>query len=122
MTYKEWAQQVDIVDFIGQYIYLESSGDKYKGVCVLHMDSDPSLLVYPATNTWYCFGCKRGGDAIKFYMLYNNVSFVEALDALGIDREKKSSNESKYSDSLLLEMLLRRQAALNEVLEQEKLS
>ena len=46
------------------------SGNKRSGVCPLHKDTDPSFTVYLDTNSFYCFGCHRGGDTITlFYAL-----------------------------------------------------
>lgn len=46
------------------------SNGKRSGVCPLHMDTDPSFTVYLDTNSFYCFGCHKGGDVITlFYAL-----------------------------------------------------
>lgn len=34
--------------------------------CPFHEDDTASLKIYPETNTYNCFGCKRNGDAIEF--------------------------------------------------------
>lgn len=57
-----------------------SSGPKrYKMVCPFHKDSAPSLTIYENTNSWYCFGCNKGGSIIDFAMLQNGCSFKEAI-------------------------------------------
>lgn len=46
-----------------------SYGLKIKGnksVCPFHADKDPSLSFYPNTNSFFCFGCRIGGDVITF--------------------------------------------------------
>ena len=46
------------------------SGGKRTGVCPLHKDTDPSFTVYLDTNSFFCFGCHKGGDVITlFYAL-----------------------------------------------------
>lgn len=37
--------------------------------CPFHEDDQPSLKVYPLTNTFNCFGCGKNGDAIEFCSL-----------------------------------------------------
>jgi len=51
--------------------------------CPLHGEKSPSLCIYHKNNTFYCFGCHKGGDSIKFIQLLNGVSFPEALKYIG---------------------------------------
>ena len=39
--------------------------------CLLpnHEDRTPSFVIYPETNSWYCFSCLRGGDVVKLARL-----------------------------------------------------
>jgi Bifunctional DNA primase/polymerase, N-terminal len=39
--------------------------NRYKVRCYtgLHSDTEPSLTIYTATNSWYCHGCLSSGDA-----------------------------------------------------------
>ena len=37
-----------------------------KAICLFHGDTDPSLVFYPKTNTFFCFGCRKGGNLVKF--------------------------------------------------------
>jgi DNA primase len=52
------------------------------GVCPLHEDHEPSFLVDPLKNLFYCYGCGRGGDVIRFAELYHQVRFRKALELL----------------------------------------
>ena len=45
------------------------------GLCPLHDDHKPSFLVDPHKNLFYCYGCGRGGDVIRFAELYHQVKF-----------------------------------------------
>ena len=38
--------------------------------CPFHNDEDPSLKIYPDTNTFNCFGCGAAGDVIEFIERY----------------------------------------------------
>lgn len=44
--------------------------------------STGAVKYYPATNTWHCHACDRGGDVIDAYSLYNGGDYNEALTYL----------------------------------------
>ena len=47
--------------------------------CPLHGDKDPSFKWYEDTRSWYCFGCGKGGDAVRFVMLLYGIGFRKAV-------------------------------------------
>ena len=49
------------------------------GLCPLHGDHKPSFLVDPDKDLFFCYGCGRGGDVIRFAELYHQVKFPQAL-------------------------------------------
>jgi DNA primase len=57
-------------------------GGRWMGLCPLHHDQKPSFLVDPRKNLFYCYGCGRGGDVIRFAELYHQVKFSQALALL----------------------------------------
>ncbi len=73
---------VDIVDVIGNYIELKKSGANYKALCPFHNEDTPSFVVSPSKQIYHCFGCGTGGDAIKFLMDYEKLSYPEAIEKL----------------------------------------
>lgn len=74
--------RVPIEGIVGRYVRLQPSGRFLAGRCPFHDDRVPSLLVYPETKTFYCFGCREHGDAISFLMRAEKLDFHGALDAL----------------------------------------
>jgi DNA primase len=74
--------RVSIVAIIAQYLPLSRSGHTFVGRCCFHGDRTPSLVVYPATQSFYCFGCGRGGDVLRFLMAAEGLGFAEALKVL----------------------------------------
>jgi DNA primase len=52
------------------------------GLCPLHADHSPSFLADPCRNLFYCYGCTRGGDVIRFAELYHQVKFPGAVGLL----------------------------------------
>lgn len=93
--------RLDIVEFVGSYVTLKKAGRNFKAICPFHMEKTPSFVVSPDRQTWHCFGsCHDGGDAIKFYMRWENVSFVEALKELakktGVVLKKMTFEDSEW--------------------------
>ena len=58
------------------------SRGRWMGLCPLHEDHQPSFLVDPHQNLFYCYGCGRGGDIIRFAELFYQVRFSQALALL----------------------------------------
>ena len=72
----------DVVDVISTYVRLKKRGKDYLGLCPFHQEKTPSFSVSPQKQLFYCFGCHRGGDVVKFVMEYEKSSYVEALEQL----------------------------------------
>lgn len=72
----------DIVEYIGSFVRLKKRGKDYVGLCPFHSEKTPSFTVSAAKQIFYCFGCHRGGDIVKFVMEYDKAGYVEALETL----------------------------------------
>lgn len=55
---------------------------KKSASCIWHNEKSPSLHYYETTNTVYCFGCGKHGDAIDVYRTVHNCSFKQAIEEL----------------------------------------
>ncbi|MDP2674618.1 MAG: CHC2 zinc finger domain-containing protein [Dehalococcoidia bacterium] len=75
----------------GHGVALRRSGTHLMGLCPFHQDEHPSLVVYPETRSFYCFGCGASGDVIDFVRRAEGLSFVEALERLGGHRDGRTS-------------------------------
>lgn len=64
-------------------VKLRQRGERFVGCCPFHEESNPSLVVYPATKSFFCFGCRSSGDVIDFVRRKEGVGFREALSLLG---------------------------------------
>ena len=74
--------RVAIVDLAGRYLPLRRNGARYVARCPFHADRSPSLVLYPETGTFHCFGCRAHGDVFTFLMRIERLTFREALDAI----------------------------------------
>ncbi len=78
----EIAFRNDIETVIGSYVTLKRAGSNYQAPCPFHSERTPSFTVFPATKSFYCFGCGAGGDVISFIMRAENMDYVDALRLL----------------------------------------
>ncbi len=105
----------DIVGVVSQYVPLKPSGASFKGLCPFHSEKTPSFHVNPERQIFHCFGCDQGGDAFKFLMLYEKLSFVEAITQLaaraGLTVPRSSGIARKEDEERSLLVRLHEEAA-----------
>ncbi|WP_434753247.1 DNA primase [Paenibacillus amylolyticus] len=75
-------QQHDIVDTVSRFVHLTKQGKYMKGLCPFHSEKTPSFTVTPEKQIFYCYGCGTGGNAIKFRMEIEGLSFPEAVKTM----------------------------------------
>lgn len=78
-TIEEVQKTANVYDVISDYIPLKRAGVNYLALCPFHSEKTPSFVVSPAKNIFKCFGCGITGDAVKFVMEYEKLSFSEAI-------------------------------------------
>jgi DNA primase catalytic core len=52
---------------------------EFVGLCPLHPETHPSFYVNARKNLFFCHGCGRGGDLIRFVELSQKVSFRQSV-------------------------------------------
>jgi DNA primase len=81
----ELKQQIPLLDYLQAQDWQPVrplSGGRWMGLCPLHADRKPSFLVDSGKSLFYCYGCGRGGDVIRFAEIYHEVKFPQALALL----------------------------------------
>lgn len=68
-----------VEDVISDFVTLKRRGANMLGLCPFHNEKTPSFIVSPAKNLFKCFGCGQGGDAVKFVMEHEHLSFPDAI-------------------------------------------
>ncbi|VAY86583.1 DNA primase [hydrothermal vent metagenome] len=76
---------IDIVDTISNYIELKKNGTNYKARCPFHGEKTPSFVVSSVKQIYHCFGCGVSGDAIKFIMEHDKLTYIETIEKLASD-------------------------------------
>ncbi|MGP0567187.1 MULTISPECIES: DNA primase [unclassified Nitrospina] len=75
-------QRADIIDVVSDFVHLKKAGKNYKGLCPFHQEKTPSFTASPDKQIYHCFGCGAGGNAFKFLMELEDLTFVEAVRKL----------------------------------------
>src|SRR4029077_1870951 len=81
----ELKQQIPLLDYLQAHDWQPTrqlSRGRLMGLCPLHCDHKPSFLVDPSKSLFYCYGCGRGGDVIRFAQDYHHVEFLPAMTLL----------------------------------------
>jgi DNA primase len=81
-TIEEVRESANIVEVASEFTALRRQGTNYTGLCPYHEEKTPSFSVSSEKNFYYCFGCQKGGDAIKLVMDLKSFSFTEAVSHL----------------------------------------
>ena len=83
----------DIVDVISEYIQLTKKGRNFFGLCPFHGENTPSFSVSQEKQIFHCFGCGKGGNALRFLMEIESIHFTEAIQLLARKSGEEISGE-----------------------------
>ncbi len=92
---------IDIVNVIGDYVRLKriSATGRYVGLCPFHQEKTPSFSVNQTRQFYKCFGCGVGGDALKFVMEIDGLTFPEALKLIADRNGIAMPKRTEYADA-----------------------
>lgn len=76
---QEINDNVDLLEYVSNFIDLKQRGKEFFGKCSLHIDRTPSFSITPEKNRFFCFGCGAGGGIIQYLTIYEKMSFDEAV-------------------------------------------
>ncbi len=116
-TIDEILNVAHIEEVVGDFVNLKKRGSNYIALCPFHNEKTPSFNVSPAKGIYKCFGCGKGGDAIRFLMEHEQLSYPEALRWLAskynivISEEEASAEELEKRDQRESLLVLNRFAA-----------
>ena len=103
--------RVNLADVVSRMVTLrKAGGTRLKGLCPFHNEKTPSFNVDPDKGFYKCFGCGKSGDAITFVRETEQLSFTEAVEALGkrfgipIEYEEGSGGPSSADRTLRQEV------------------
>jgi DNA primase len=102
-------ESVDLVELVREQVPgLKRAGRNWRARCPFHQERTPSFNVNPEMGVYKCFGCGEGGDAFRFLMKTEGLTYPEAIHKLGQrigitiqeDQNAPSSEESRERDQL----------------------
>lgn len=99
-TIDEIKNRIDIVDVIGDFLTLKKSGANYKALSPFSNEKTASFYVVPAKGIFKDFSSGKGGDAVRFVMEHEGMSYPDALRYLA-KKYNVELNETKQSDEFL---------------------
>ncbi|TPE58723.1 DNA primase [Sandaracinobacter neustonicus] len=70
---------------VGRRVKLTRAGREMKGCCPFHNEKSPSFYVNEDKGFYHCFGCGAHGDAIRFVMEQDGLTFMDAVKALAAE-------------------------------------
>jgi DNA primase len=99
----EVREAANIVEVASEFTALRRQGTRFSGLCPYpdHQEKTPSFSVSPDRGFYYCFGCSKGGDAIKLVTDLKSFSFSESISYLAdrsgveLEFEGDSSTDSE---------------------------
>lgn len=101
--------RADIVEIVGNRVSLTKAGREYKAVCPFHAEKTPSFTVSPNKGFYHCFGCGAHGTALGFLMQYDNLEFLDAVEALAeicsVEIPKMTTSEERAPSHDLFDLL-----------------
>ncbi|HFL8819283.1 MAG TPA: DNA primase [Candidatus Azoamicus sp. OHIO2] len=85
---------IRLSDVIGLFLNLEKRENRIISLCPFHKEKTPSFLINDKKKFYYCFGCKKFGDAIAFLIDYKKFDFNDAVKFL---KNLDNSNNKKIT-------------------------
>lgn len=74
--------RLNLIEVVQQHVRLRKQGREFWGLCPFHQEKTASFHVNEQKQSWFCFGCQRGGDMFDFIELIEKTDFPGALRIL----------------------------------------
>src|SRR5262249_60464933 len=85
--------RLNVGEVVQQHVRLRKRGRELWGLCPFHQEKTASFHVNEQKQSWFCFGCQKGGDMFDFVELIQKTDFSGALIALA-----RAAHEERADD------------------------
>jgi DNA primase len=75
-------RRIPLLEYLQRYHWRPSRAGRRQelvGLCPFHRETRPSFYVNATKNLFYCHGCGRGGDLIRFVQLFLDLPFRQSV-------------------------------------------
>lgn len=101
-----------IIELVEKYnLELTKQGDLFVTYCPFHKDENrPNFTIYEETDSYFCYTCSKGGNAIDFFAKMEGITYGQAEQRLFSDlqslRDKinKVKKVAAYNDTVNLQI------------------
>ncbi|HXC03021.1 MAG TPA: DNA primase, partial [Opitutaceae bacterium] len=80
---RDLKNRVNLSDVVSRVATLKKVGARWRALCPFHAEKSPSFYVDADKGFYKCFGCGKAGDIISFVRETEQLTFTEAVEALG---------------------------------------
>lgn len=89
-----------ILELVEKYgLEITKQGNLYVTYCPFHKDEHrPNFTVYEDTDSYYCYTCSKGGDAIDFFARMEKIPYSQAKHRLHSDLSSLRNRISKVQE------------------------
>jgi len=78
-------ESINLAELVREHVpTLKKRGRNYTACCPFHQERTPSFSVNAEMGIFKCFGCGAGGDAFKFLMLIEGLTYPEAIKKIAV--------------------------------------
>ncbi len=82
---EEIRRRTDLVQLVGRRVKLVRKGREMWGCCPFHQEKSASFKVSNERRLYKCFGCGKGGDAFRWLIETEGLSFPESVEKLAAE-------------------------------------
>lgn len=103
--------QIRITDLVGRYTELIPFGSYYKCKCPIHgSEQNAPMVLYPSTNSYYCFACESGGSPINFVADMEDIPYQMAMEKLAQELNININDDKEFIEAKRIEEKFRKEA------------